>query len=56
MGLIRLEQRAHNEDRARTMVQELAQGKTLNPEQLERLASLAYDLAMYKKRFFWPRG
>ena len=49
VGLIRLEQRAHNEDRARTMMQELARGERLNPEQLERLASLAYDLAMYKE-------
>jgi tetratricopeptide (TPR) repeat protein len=49
MGLIRLEQRAHNEDRAREMLQELTRGKALNPPQLERLASLAYDLAMYKE-------
>ncbi len=49
IGLIQLEQRAHNEDRARSMLRELAREKTLNSEQLERLASLAYELAMYKE-------
>lgn len=49
MGLIHLEQRAHNEDRARTMVVELARLTSLNPEQLEHLASLAYELTLYKE-------
>ncbi len=56
MGLIRLEQRAHNEDRARRMLQDLARWKTLDPQQLERLASLAYDLAMYPEALTLAQG
>ena len=48
MGLIHLEQRVHNEDRAKTMVHDLARWTSMSHEQLERLASLAYDLSMYK--------
>ncbi|OQY45034.1 MAG: hypothetical protein B6240_09430 [Desulfobacteraceae bacterium 4572_87] len=48
MALIHLEQRVHNEDRAKTMVHDLARWESLSSEQLERLASLAYDLNMHK--------
>lgn len=46
VGLIHLERLAHQEDRAKRMVSDLAQWVSMSPEQLEHVATLAYDLGM----------